>query len=61
MHSRIRSCKTHTRNLRIPNSRKIPGPKNRELRGFTDVCRKTLAKYLVFSYICVKNMLSAVF
>ena len=23
------------RNLRIPNSRKIPGPKNCELRGFT--------------------------
>ena len=34
MNSRIRSCKTHTCNLRILNSQKIPGPKNHELRGF---------------------------
>ena len=35
MNSQIRSYKTHTHNLQIPNLRKIPGPKNCELRGFT--------------------------
>ena len=35
MNLQIRSCKTHTRYLQIPNSWKIPGPKNHKLRGFT--------------------------
>ena len=35
MNSRNRGYKTLTCNLLIPNSQKIPGPKNRDLRGFT--------------------------
>ena len=31
----VAKCKTHTHNLQIPNSQKIPGPKNRKLIGFT--------------------------
>ena len=37
MNSPIRSCETHTYYSRNPNSRKIPGPKNCKLRGFTIV------------------------
>ena len=35
INSQIRSCETHICNLRITISRKIPGPKNSEVRGFT--------------------------
>ena len=35
MNSQIRSCETHTPNLRIPNSQKISGHKNHKLGGFT--------------------------
>ena len=46
MNSRIRRCETHTHNLRIPNSQKIPSPKNCELRGFTIIGLSTDASAL---------------
>ena len=50
MNSRIISCQTHTPNLRIPNSRKIPGPKNHKLRRFA------VHTYFTELFPCLKNL-----
>ena len=56
INSQIRSCETHICNLRITISRKIPGPKNSEVRGFTigtHWLRMILKAHFEESQVCI--------